>query len=444
MAWRCYFLSLTFWVCFVVLRLTYATNDEKQPHTWDGQLLFSPKSTKAFLLHVWRRNPHLAPLNKKLRPHIPSSYWLLLIAGDVESNPGPTKYPCTSCCKPVKSNQKGILCDRCDMWTHARCCYVDDDEYQRISALEDSCKWFCPTCTLSELPYADCSISSAGSLSTNLEILDTSTLDTSLNPSFSPKDLVFCHLNVQSLLSIKHDEISDFLSHSASPTILGLSETWLDSSIPDVSVSVDNYQLFRRDRPKGRGGGVLVLVPSSIRCRRRPDLENDCIEAIWLEIHVQRSTILLCNIYRHPRADGSFLDALSVMMELASKELKELLIMGDFNCNILSPSLTTRNLITIMQDYQLTQIISTPTCVSIHSQTIIDLCFTSSPQSFSSSGTIPLTASDHLMIYITRQNKIHNHIPKIQKVRSFKNCDPTFLSEDLCSAPWEVIETLTH
>lgn len=230
MAWRCYFLSLTFWVCFVVLRLTYATNDEKQPHTWDGQLLFSPKSTKAFLLHVWRRNPHLAPLNKKLRPHIPSSYWLLLIAGDVESNPGPTKYPCTSCCKPVKSNQKGILCDRCDMWTHARCCYVDDDEYQRISALEDSCKWFCPTCTLSELPYADCSISSAGSLSTNLEILDTSTLDTSLNPSFSPKDLVFCHLNVQSLLSIKHDEISDFLSHSASPTILGLSETQLYQS----------------------------------------------------------------------------------------------------------------------------------------------------------------------------------------------------------------------
>ena len=115
--------------------------------------------------------------------------------------------------------------------------------------------------------------------------------------------------------------------------------------------------------------------------------------------------------------------------------------MGDFNCNILSPSLTTRTLITIMLDYQLTQVISTPTRVSNHSQTIIDLCFTSSPQSFSSSGTIPLTASDHLMIYITRQHKIHNHIPKIQKVRSFKNCDPTFLSEDLCSAPWEVIET---
>ena len=158
MACRCYFLSLTFSVCFVVLRLTltYATYDEEQPHTWDGQLLFSPKSTKAFLLYVWRRNPHLAPFNKKLRPHIPSSYWLLLIAGDVESNPGPTKYPCTSCCKPVKLNQKGTLCDRCDMWTHARCCYVDDDEYQRISALEDSCKWFCPTCTLSELPYAHC------------------------------------------------------------------------------------------------------------------------------------------------------------------------------------------------------------------------------------------------------------------------------------------------
>ena len=46
---------------------------------------------------------------------------LLLASGDIESNPGPVQYPCTVCEKPVKRNKRGILCDGCSQWTHARC-----------------------------------------------------------------------------------------------------------------------------------------------------------------------------------------------------------------------------------------------------------------------------------------------------------------------------------
>ena len=50
---------------------------------------------------------------------------LVLFAGDVEVNPGPIKYPCTSCGKAVNKNQRGIVCDTCEKWTHASCCGIN-------------------------------------------------------------------------------------------------------------------------------------------------------------------------------------------------------------------------------------------------------------------------------------------------------------------------------
>ena len=75
----------------------------------------------------------------------------LLPCGDIEPNPGPNyRYPCTMCKKPVKSNQKGIECSNCSLWTHSHCAGVSDGTYLTIS---DDTTWFCPSCTLNELPF---------------------------------------------------------------------------------------------------------------------------------------------------------------------------------------------------------------------------------------------------------------------------------------------------
>ena len=44
---------------------------------------------------------------------------LLLLGGDIQSNPGPVKYPCGICERPVKYNQRGIQCDFCNKWHHS-------------------------------------------------------------------------------------------------------------------------------------------------------------------------------------------------------------------------------------------------------------------------------------------------------------------------------------
>ena len=86
-------------------------------------------------------------------------FWLLLLAGDVEQNPGPVRYPCTVCKQPVRCNQRGIECTRCENWSHVRCCGVSVDEYEKISANKNEL-WYCPRCLACELPFIDATLSS--------------------------------------------------------------------------------------------------------------------------------------------------------------------------------------------------------------------------------------------------------------------------------------------
>ena len=45
----------------------------------------------------------------------------LMLASDIAINPGPFRFPCTVCARPVRSNQCGIECDMCQKWSHTRC-----------------------------------------------------------------------------------------------------------------------------------------------------------------------------------------------------------------------------------------------------------------------------------------------------------------------------------
>jgi hypothetical protein len=77
---------------------------------------------------------------------------LLLTCGDIHPCPGPFnyKYPCGSCAKPVKRNQRGIACDTCDCWYHCKCIGMDLPTYNRLS--NDTSQWFCDFCYTQHLP----------------------------------------------------------------------------------------------------------------------------------------------------------------------------------------------------------------------------------------------------------------------------------------------------
>ena len=84
----------------------------------------------------------------KPRKNLPTQFLLslLLLSGNVESNPAPQ---CTTCLKDVrrKQKQKGVQCNCCNGWFHDRCIDMSSAEYRNIKY--QSCTWACRSCNLS-------------------------------------------------------------------------------------------------------------------------------------------------------------------------------------------------------------------------------------------------------------------------------------------------------
>ena len=81
--------------------------------------------------------------------------------------------------------------------------------------------------------------------------------------------------------------------------VLGITETWLNSTYSQSSVAINGYYTERRDKTTGRGGGVVVYLHDVVPYSRRPDLESEQLEALRVEIKFPCSKgMLLGTIYR--------------------------------------------------------------------------------------------------------------------------------------------------
>ena len=72
----------------------------------------------------------------------------LTVCGDIQSNPGPSKYPCKECAKAVRNNQNAILCCECKYWIHAKCLGMSIPAFNLD---RPDLEWACPTCSLPRL-----------------------------------------------------------------------------------------------------------------------------------------------------------------------------------------------------------------------------------------------------------------------------------------------------
>ena len=69
----------------------------------------------------------------------------ILLAGDIQTNPGPSSiYPCGICNQEVTLQYKGICCEneKCGVWFHHSCVDVDSAEYVLLG--RSNVQWLCP------------------------------------------------------------------------------------------------------------------------------------------------------------------------------------------------------------------------------------------------------------------------------------------------------------
>ena len=78
---------------------------------------------------------------------------------------------------------------------------------------------------------------------------------------------------------------------------MGISETHLESFVPDNFLQIDGLQLIQCDRTKCKGGGVVLYYADHLTALHRKDLLVRDIEAIWIQVKFPAHSTLFSVVY---------------------------------------------------------------------------------------------------------------------------------------------------
>ena len=211
------------------------------------------------------------------------------------------------------------------------------------------------------------------------------------------------HLNIASL--VKHvDELKIYLEKEPLD-VLSINETRLDETISTDTVSIPGYDMVAKNRNR-QGGGVAIYHRSILNVIDRDDLVPEDVEAVCLEIIKPKSKpVLIASTYRPPNSQIEFLDKIEVLFQNLDNEHKELIIVGDLNCDFLSNNLSnhTKRFNDIVNIFQLTQLIDQPTRITEKTASLLDVALVNNPENISHSGVLHIGIRDHSLIYVCRK-----------------------------------------
>ena len=106
----------------------------------------------------------------------------------------------------------------------------------------------------------------------------------------------------------------------------GVTETHLKSEIVDGEIEIENYKFIRRDRSERHGSGCVLYYRESLKVIHRPDLEEDKVEGICMQVKTGSRDTLIGIIYRPPNQNNEFFAAFPKLLEKAWMKFSGLLV----------------------------------------------------------------------------------------------------------------------
>ena len=303
-----------------------------------------------------------------------------LLAGDIESNPGPVDppmYPRAVCQLGVNWSHQAVVCDERDVWIHKSCASVDSTTYANM----ENCywKWYgCKSNRCSSFLYHAYNLNVSNSFAPLAGVpgddsiilssvtTPTSPLDppTSSNPVTSaptssrsrniPSSVsscrdsdtnggIFTHTTADNIriavvnansVNGKKPEIAE-LCNSTQLDIMVITETKIDSTINSSEFLPLNYNgHLNRDR-NCNGGGVMIAVQNGF-VMDEVTIEHLNSEIVCARISIVKSSPLYVLAYYRPPGDQEFCDGLQAALHdqqtITTKNPKACFIAaGDFN-----------------------------------------------------------------------------------------------------------------
>ena len=206
---------------------------------------------------------------------------LLLLAGDIERNPGPTF--CSVCRGVVRG--ASIFCNQCDGWVHRRCTGLTGKEYLQECNANRRGGGRAYVCPKHQAAGVD---ADSGGRRPGLRLFQW---------------------NAGGLSANKLGELRRFLERAAPPVdVLAIQETHLQ---PERSLKLPGYEVVRADRVRGRradarvaGGGLLTAVRSGITYGQRSlTVHDSATEVLAVDIfgrNGRRPALRVVNLYAPP------------------------------------------------------------------------------------------------------------------------------------------------
>ena len=261
------------------------------------------------------------------------------------------------------------------------------------------------------------------------------------------KGIKIVHLNVRSLFN-KLDQVKESFKNF---DVIIISETWLGPSIPDAAIAIPGYNVVRQDRnhPGGKKGGGLCIYISTIF---KIEFLDDCFNQVTQDYepigvslkHTHIKPFNIIGIYRPPNGNQHvFIKHLNENLTNLICVRRESFLIGDVNINYaLAESRNKLKLSTLESKSNLSQLIQTPTRVTVSTQTIIDWIYTDSIN-IAHSGTLNINMSDHLPVFLVRKKNRNKIVKHKTRGRSYLRYNEETFSQLLVQQDWAIYDNTT-
>ena len=239
------------------------------------------------------------------------------------------------------------------------------------------------------------------------------------------------------------------------PSLLALSETGLDHSIPEQEFSLPGYSplISKPDHLLRHGHGLGVYIREGFPCGRDISYEVPNSPFMCFRVALLHSTAFIFTLYR-PQDDGcSVIDHIADQIDKIYSDYPSanIHVCGDFNVHHeewLVHSNKTDPEGRICYDfsiaYELTQIVDKPTRIPDninHSPNLLDLFLTSCPDLCTATVMSPLGRSDHCMVSVKVdiQCKESSDVPFQRTVFRYSKADWDGFRSFMADAPLDAI-----
>jgi hypothetical protein len=231
------------------------------------------------------------------------------------------------------------------------------------------------------------------------------------------------HLNISSL-NCHFDEFNALLALlKFNFSVIGISESrFLKNQPPSFDFSLEGYSV-EHTPTESSAGGALLYISNRYSYQTRPDLSNlmyssKVLESVFVELSFShKSNFIVGSIYRHPSMSVNTFNTefLSPFLQRVSNENQILIMMGDFNIDLLKSKVNRdiSSFLDILGSNLILPQILLPTRITETSKTLIDNILSTVTENDCISGNLLHLISDHLPQFLL--------LPSLDKLSDSQN-----------------------